>query len=420
METLNRKKFDYTWVIVGCCFLMLMTSLGFCSSPKQLFLKAATEALDIKRSAYALNTTFRYGTMALLNMFFGKLVYRFKTRWLIAVGFLLLIASTLCYALAENVWLIYLGGIGLGLGLTLCGTPMASFVINSRCHKNKGTILGFVLAANGLGGALATQIVSPLIDSSVFGYRKAYFVVVLILAAVGVLVTVLFKDQKEPAEVQPKTKKARGQGWVGITFAEGKRKKYFIPTAIGLFMTGFVLSGINGISVSHMKDAGIDGDFVKNIWSFHSLFLMGSKFLVGFLYDRKGLRTCLLVCQITAVLVLIALAMVANTPFGIVMAVIYALFSSLALPLETIGVSLVVGDVFGNKEFAKFLGIMTALNSIGFAVGEPLMNLIYDVAGSYTLAIWIAVGVIAAVSIGFQFVITAAHKDRERILAEMK
>jgi MFS family permease len=81
----------------------------------------------------------------------------------------------------------------------------------------------------------------------------------------------------------------------------------------------------------------------------HSLVLMGSKFFVGFMYDRKGLRTCLLICQITALVVLAALALVSPTPFGMTMWVIYAIFSSLALPLETIGVSLVVGDVFGNK-----------------------------------------------------------------------
>jgi len=97
--------------------------------------------------------------------------------------------------------------------------------------------------------------------------------------------------------------------------------------------------------------------------------------------------------------------------------VIYAIFSSLALPLETIGVSLVVGDIFGNREFGKYLGLMSALNSIGFAVGDPIMNLVYDVLGSYTVAIWVAVGVFVVITVSFQFILNVAHKDRAQILA---
>lgn len=416
MEGVNPQKRERTWIVVFCCFLMVFTGLGFCSSPKQLFLKAATQALEIPRSLYSFNTTFRYATLAVLNIFFGTLVHRIKPKKLILFGFACLIVSTLCYAVANNVVLIYIGGALLGVGLCFTASTMASYVINSRCPNNTGTILGFVLASNGLGGAIAMQIVSPIIGKSVFGYREAYYVTAAILAAVAILVLILYKDREAAIPAPPKGKKARGQGWSGISFAEGKKKPYFIPTAVCLFFTGFVLSGVNGISVAHMQDSGVDPDFVKNVWSIHSLVLMGTKFLVGFLYDRKGLRTCLLICQGTSVLVLAALALVSPSPFGVMMCVVYAVGSTLALPLETIGVSLVAGDIFGNREYGKFLGMMSALNSVGLAIGDPIMNAVYDTMGSYTAAIWLCVGVIAVVSVAFQFVVTAAHKDREKIL----
>ena len=134
------------------------------------------------------------------------------------------------------------------------------------------------------------------------------------------------------------------------------------------------------------------------------------------MYDKKGLRTCLLTCQITAVVALTSLALVSKNTFGSAMWIVYAIGSTLALPLETIGVSLVVGDIFGNREYAKFLGLMSALNSVGFAVGAPVMNALYDLLNSYTLAIWIAVGVIAVVSVVFQFIVTGAHKDRQKTI----
>ena len=418
MKLFNKKNFDYTWVIVFCCFMMVFTGLGFCSSPKQLFLKAVTEALEIPRSLYSFNTTFRYATLAVMNILFGTLVYKIKPRKLIAFGFLCLVVSTLLYAEADNVLLIYLGGIFLGAGMCFTANTMASYVITARCPNNTGTILGFVMASNGLGGALAMQILDPIIESHVFGYKNAYYLVAIILAAVGILVTALYKDAPNVIPAQKKAKKARGQVWEGITYAEAKKKSYFIPTAVCLFLTGFVLSGINGVSVAHAKDTGLDPGFVTSVWSIHSLVLMGSKFLVGFMYDKKGLRTCLLICQGAAVVVLSALALVTNSATGQYMWIIYSIGSTLALPLETIGVSLVTGDIFGSKEYAKFLGLMSALNSIGFAIGDPVMNVVYDALGSYTVAIWIAVGVIAVASVAFQFIVTVAHKDQKKILAQ--
>ena len=420
MKRLERKQSEYPWMTIICCFLMVCMALGFCSSPKQLFLKATTEALKIDRTLYSFNTTFRYGALAVMNLVFATLVYKVRTRILVGIGFICLVASNLCYAMADDVILIYVGGTLLGVGMCFTANTMANYIITARCKKNTGTILGFVMASNGLGGAVAIQLIGRIIDDNptqVFAYRNAYYLVAIILAVVGAFVVTFLKDEKTATPVVKKTKKARGQSWDGITYAEGKKKSYFLPTAICLFLTGFVLSGINGISVTHAKDVGVDPTFVNNIWSVHSLALMCSKFLVGFMYDRKGLRTCLLICQGTALVVLSSLALVNPSPFGMAMWAIYAVFSSLALPLETIGVSLVIGDVFGNKEFGKYLGLMSALNSVGFAVGDPVMNLVNTVFHSYTIAIWIAVGIVAVVLVSFKFILNVAHKDRAKIMA---
>lgn len=418
MSTGIKKKFDYTWVIIACCFLMMFTAMGFCSSPKQLFLKAATEALEMERSLYSLGTTFRYIVTAIVNLFFGALVIKFGVRKLLAFGFITLIGSTTMYMFATQYWMVYIGGILLGLGVAFLSGTMISYIVHAHCHSHVGTILGFTMAANGLGGAVATQVVSPFIDSSPFGYRNAYLVVAIILLVVGALVVIFYRDKGFNSPVEKKKKKARGEGWDGFTYAEARKKPYFYPTIAALFLTGFVLSCVNGISVSHIKDCGVDPVFVKNIWTVHSLVLMASKFFAGWIYDRRGLRTSLLICQCTAVMVMVALALVNNSPFGIFLAAIYAIFSSLALPLETVCMSLVVGDFFGNRDYARILGFMSAINCVGFATGEPLMNLIYDLTGTYTTAIWVAATAMTIVSITFQIIITVAKKDRIKTEAE--
>jgi len=418
---LNKKTLDYKWVIVAVCFLMECVCLGFCSSNKSLYLGAITEALGIKRSLFSINDSFRFVTSAVVNLFFGNLVQRFGVRKMTAFGFVALICSMLIYAYATNIFVFYIGGILLGAGLAFTTTAMVSILVKRWCPTNTGTFLGIVLAANGLGGALAAQIVTPIIyeEGNPFGYRNAYSLVAVLLAIVAVLAVLLLREAPrgtQQAQVSNK-KKPRGGGWIGMEYQEALKRPYFIPSAIGIFLTGMVLSGINGIGGAHLKDVGLDAGFVGTVLSAHSLALLAFKFLAGVCYDRKGLRTMLNICMITGVIVTVMLALVTNSTVGMVLGMLWGVFSSLALPMETIGVSLVTSDLYGNKAFDKMVGLMLALNHLGYAVGNPLANVFYDLNGSYTpVAIGSAV-LLAVVTIVYQFIITAAHKDRKAIEA---
>ena len=152
-----KRRFDYKWVIIAASFLMVFTCLGFCSSTKSFFIGPITENLGVERSIYSINDSLRFITVAIVNLFFGTLVTKFGPRKLIAAGFLSLISSMLCYALATNVLLLYLGGILLGIGLSWTTTTMVGYVINIWSKNNKGTIMGAVLAANGVGGEILVR-----------------------------------------------------------------------------------------------------------------------------------------------------------------------------------------------------------------------------------------------------------------------
>ena len=97
------KEFQYKWVILGICFLMVFVTLGFCSSNKGLFLAAISEALDIKRSLFSLNDSFRYIVSSLLNVMFGMLIARFGPRKLITAGFCCIVSALWIYSVAETV-----------------------------------------------------------------------------------------------------------------------------------------------------------------------------------------------------------------------------------------------------------------------------------------------------------------------------
>ena len=127
------------------------------------------------------------------------------------------------------------------------------------------------------------------------------------------------------------------------------KRAYFYSALICVFLTGMMLQGITGISTPHMYDCGLDEVYVALVLSAHSLALTLFKFLTGFMYDRFGLRVTSNICMVTAVVTFLFLANVTDSPTGRAFAMIYGIFSSLSLPLETIMLPIYASDLFGDK-----------------------------------------------------------------------
>lgn len=416
--SLKKQSPYYKWIIVAVCFLIEFLALGFCSGTKKLFLGPITSALGFERSLFGFNDTCRYVFTAGIALFFGPLVKRFGTKKLILFGFSALILSMSCYALADTIFVFYIGGSLLGIGLGLTTSTMVTAIIRAWCKgPNTGKILGFVLGANGIGGAIANIILTPIITSSTFGYRKAYLLIIPLLAVTGVLACLFLTDPPDGAVV-PQKKKARGQSWVGLDYSVIRRKPYFYAALLGVFLTGMMLQGASGVDKAHMIDVGLNEAFVTGILSMGALILTCGKFLTGACYDRFGLRASMLVCDVLAVFAMLTLAWTVPSSTGMTSALIHCVFSPLALPLETVMLSLITNDMFGDASFNKVLGIVTAVNYAGFAVCSPLVNLCYDVFGTYVPVLYAFAIMMAAVAVIFQFAITAAHKDRALVAAQ--
>jgi len=422
-SNLQTRKFDYTWIIIGVSFLMVMTSLGFCSSGRTLYLTAITGALGIPRGAFALNDTFRYVTTTIVNLYFGRLVYRFGTKKLICTGFVCLIAFALLNTIATNVYMFYFASILLGLGLSWTGTTMVGAIINRWCTKNKGTITGATLAANGIGGAIAVQILSPIIfqEGNPFGYRTSYLLVSAILAVTLVLIVVFYREKPKGCEesdkvVPAKKRRARGTGWVGMEYGEAIRKPYFYVALLSMFLTGMALQGLGGIAVPHMYDIGLDIGFVALLTSITSVVLTGSKFVTGFLYDRFGMRVSMNICFVCSFVSLFGLIVLTNSPAGQVIAFVRGIAGAFALPLETVMLPLFASELFGNKDFEKVVGVFVSASCAGFALGSPFGNFCFDIFGDYTIAFLIFGVMMIFVTVSMQFVLSAANRDRKKIV----
>lgn len=410
-----------TWVTVGICFLTVFVSLGFCSSGRSLYLTAITGALDLPRGAFALNDTVRYITTAVVNLFFGVLIQRFGTKRLICAGFLCMIGFALVNSVATGLLGFYFAGVLLGIGLSWTGTTMVSAVI-SRCNtSHRSTLTGAALAANGIGGALSVQLLTPIIfrEGDPFGYRDSYRLVALILGGVLLLVLLFYRDPKptEGEGAPSAKKKPRGAGWGGMEYREVIKRPYFYVALLAMMLIGMVLQGLNGIATPHMLDVGLGVGFVSLLTSASGLLLTASKFLTGYLYDHCGIRRTLAVALPSAVVSVLLLVLIDQSRTGEILGVIHAPLFALAMPLETVMLPIFASEFFGNRAFDQLIGIFVSVSTVGFAIGAPLGNLFYDLLGDYRLA-FLLLGVLMLVASGMLvYVLRCAGRDRAAILA---
>lgn len=411
MKNAGKKESNARTVLtVILCFVMIFCGLGLWAQ-KGLFLAPITEALNISRTAYSFADTCRYIMTAIVNIFFGYFVNKFGAKKLIVFGFVALTLAPLCYAFATNVWLFYVGGCLLGIGFSFGSTAIVGYVINKVCRKNKGTIMGAVLCANGVAGAIVALIITPMIESSVFGYKKAFYLFAIISTVALLLFIFLLKEPKnaiEEGEVLDKQEKK--ENWAGIYYEQALKKKYFYLACVCILLTGLVLTGVISNYAAHLKDRGFNADQISIVAVVSSIALAVFKFLNGFMYDRAGLRITITIDCVAALLVMVVLYFIVPTGLGLVFGIIYAILGGIALPLETVMLPIYAKDLFGQRSFSKVLGIFVSINQVGYALGAPLMNLAYDLSGSYNVGLIVSAVIMAITIILLQSVITSANK----------
>ncbi|MBP3633392.1 MAG: MFS transporter [Oscillospiraceae bacterium] len=411
----QKKRLHYAWVIFVVCFLMAGCSLGFISTPVGLYLKPISDSLQISRAAYAVRNSMRFITTALVNIFFGKLITKFGARKLGTAGLLALAASCLVSAQAKGLFMLYLGGVLQGIGFSWTCTTMVGYVVEKWFSSKKGTIMGLILASNGLLGAISVQILSPMIYGPNEAWRTSYLVCAAIMTGLAILVVLFLRTEPKDkgmtplgsGQVQPH--KQRGRDWAGVSSEEIFRSSYFYVCAVCVFLTGMLLHATGNVSAAHMEDRGISAAIITNISSISSLVLLCSKMLTGISFDKFGLRFTMTICNLFAVVAIVLLAFVQ----GPATAYASGIFKALSLPLETIMLPLIAAELFGRKSYAHMMGLLVSFNTLGYAVGGPVINLFYDLTGSYVSVMLALGGIMIAVSIAMQYCISTAHKIRK-------
>lgn len=190
-------KIFYGWVILAVGFLTVVGGY-VCRNTFSVFYPAIVGEFGWGRGNTALIFSINVLTYGLFAPFAGSLVDRFRPRYVLASGAVIMGLGVALCSLATEKWQFYvLYGVVASIGLSMAGwTPVVALVGNWFVRRRA---LSMGVLGAGFGTSLVSAFVAQYLISS-FGWRTAY-VIVGVFAAATIAPLVLVFVKRRPADM---------------------------------------------------------------------------------------------------------------------------------------------------------------------------------------------------------------------------
>ncbi len=363
-----------------------------------------------------------YGLASALSMpLAAQLIEKLKAQGLMIIGGILAAAGLVIFAFSNALWMFYLSGliIGIGVGLSVQYVPVV--VVNRWFVEKRGTVLGAVLAGSGLGGVLLGLTVPPLMAS--IGWRGSMLALAALMAAATILPG-LFMIRNNPEDegftpygAPPADKlmtTAKDSFEPGLPQEQALKSVWFYVLLVSLALFG-ITYGLTQHVVNYLANepwgVTISQQTASSVVVLATVLLIPYKPLLGWLVDKIGLERTLVLTLVVASIGIVLFAF-ARSPWLFFASMVLIAFG---LANGTVTPPLIGERAFGQRDFSKLWGILGMAYPIGLSAGASLWGLIPDITGTYFWG-FIAVPFVTVVFVvGFLMVI---KKGRQMWVSE--
>lgn len=418
-----RNRLFYGWAILAIATFSLVVSNGLAVGGIPVFYEAIRNDLlasgAITREN-AQSTIAAFGILTFLVAgisapFGGYFIHSVSLKKIMVIGCIVLGTALLIHAGAGSVWLIYLARILMGVSLSFIGVLATSVLVSNWFKRKRGIALGILFTGTSIGGIIIPLISTPLILK--YGWRTAMVVVSLLVWAVLLpAVSMLVKtdpsdmDLKADGVVSDEMEVFQPQ-LQGITLGEAVRTPLFWVFALCAALVFYPLFVTTQQLILYLRSPriAISPEAASFLQALMAALSIGGKFMFGALSDRfSPTRVMLLCCAVMFIATLVLTSLSATTvllfliPFGLGYGGTFVLLQRL------------VADYFGTVNYARILGAITVIETIGAAIGGYTTGYVADLnGGDYSRAFY---GVIfaAAVALALTVVLNIMVGGKER------
>ena len=409
-------KARYHWVIAAIVLLEMFIYVGILNNINGLYIIPVSDTLGISRGDYSLAFSARALVGAVSVVVSAPALRRFGYRKMGCFFLLVAAGAFAVLSASQNLFMLYLGTTLIGICEGTCLTSGATYIIGRWFHKYRGSVLGFVTAATGIGGSAVCILLTGIIQTS--GWRLSLLVCAGMTGAVALLIGLLIRDEPGHIGLKPFGEGegqmgAKGQkdNWHGFPMERLVRMPGFYLAVLEVFLSCLALYIVFYAVVPYLQSRGFTSEEAASIQSIMLLAMAAFKLLTGVLSDWIGAKSTVGLCLGASVLSLYLLIRAETMPAATVAVIVY----SLGLPLTTVTVPLLSASLFGYSTHNRTSGIFFAMPALGAMIASPLASGVFDRVGSYLPAFNGALLLSAAVFVLHLCVCCLANRERKNL-----
>jgi MFS family permease len=371
------------WIIVGAIFATMFFIWGGINCGAVFFVPVI-KYFGWTRARLSVAFSIGWITGGAAGPLIGWLADRINPKRMMVVGATItgLLWLALSRATSFTDFLVVNGLFGICVGASTF-IP-ASLVIAGWFEHRRGLAMGIAFAGGTLGGAAMAIIATYAIAAG--GWRLGYVtlaVPILLVVVPLILFFVRSKDSGEArASIQARSESAAALALPGLELSEAARTRSFWLISAAQLLGGMT-TGMAPHFVAYLTGIGYTATSAATVVSLFLVLTTAGTLLGGPLADRFGARWAMSAIYVLASLGMLAL-MAAAHPWALATNVLAGGFAAGALVVQ---MPLVIIESLGVKRLGSMLGVTGVFFTLGAAISPIATGRIFDVTGSYSLAI---------------------------------
>ena len=391
---MQKKKYMYALVAVCTC-LMAFGTMGLVNA-YGVFYKPMADALGTGTGAVTLHMSISSLVTGLATPFVVKMISRnVPIKSILAAGAALIFGSGIVIGLTHSVLIMDIAAFFRGIGFAMAAMMIITMMIGNWFVKLRGTLTGVALSFSGIGSALASPVLSRLIQS--IGYQKTYLGFVIFVAVTILPALLLCPLKPQDIGMRPygenEEENASGKNIMKNLDLPFTTRSVTFAALIFFVVCVVLLTSLSSHLSALAQTYGYDANVGAVMLSSAMIGNVASKFVLGAMVDRIGAFkgvVCMLITSFTGLLVILL------NPGGTVFLLGGAFLYGTCFSIGSLGISMITRTLYGDKQYGNAYSVITVATSCSSAVGITLIGFLFDITGSY--AVSVMGGMVLAVS----------------------
>ncbi len=404
-------KIFYGWWIVLLLMVISGSAIALTVSTYMIYQNQVINVIGISPTQFSLSTTLIFLTSMLASPMVGRLIQQHTKPTLIVflTGFCVTYAA---FGYVSNLWLLYILAVLLGFFFTGLAYIPPGVLVNRWFIEKKGLAMSISLAGSAVLGVIFSKYITYCIQH--YDYSIAYISIGAGLLISGLLMIVfLLKDSPESIGLKPLGSEQLSTEQAGAAPVNGGKNNalvhyslkqlyatsFFWAMLLAQFLAGFVGGGIV-IQLPVYLQNTFDLELATNLLVLNLVASVFAKILVGWVYDKLGLRSSTLII-VGSILMTCLLFIMISSPDMWLIGALAVIIWSVGNCVGTVTTSVVASRTYGPQGYGEIYGTVMRFQTLGMATGVPAVAKLYAMSNSFAF-VW-------SVFAGLTFIMLVAY-----------